>query len=292
MGISRGFKQKFPLLIYIFLPSLGPCPGTTLPGPGMAGKMAEADFAGRSVLLTGAGGGLGRAIADLFAARGARVTGCDRPGAALEPHGLADRRFFDLADREAAAAAGARLAEAGAPDILINNAGWTRSETLADTSPQAAGVEIDLNLTGVVAFTLPLVAAMARRGSGTVVFISSVNALAHFGNPAYAAAKAGINAFSRAVAVEHGRRGVRSNVVCPGSIHTPAWDHRIARDPTIPDTLASLYPLGRIVTAAEVAEAVAFLASDCASGITGTVLTVDAGLTAGSRPFLDGILGG
>jgi NAD(P)-dependent dehydrogenase (short-subunit alcohol dehydrogenase family) len=242
--------------------------------------------------VTGAAGGLGRAIVDLFAARGARVTGCDRPGVALDAIGLADRRTFDLTDRAAAARAAEALVAAGAaPDILINNAGWTRAETLADTSPEAAGTEIDLNLTGVVAFTLPLVAAMAGRGSGVVVFISSVNALAHFGNPAYAAAKAGINAFARAIAVEHGRRGLRANVVCPGSIHTPAWGHRIARDPSIPETLAGLYPLGRIVTAAEVAEAVAFLASDRAAGITGAVLPVDAGLTAGSRPFLDGILG-
>lgn len=254
--------------------------------------MEPTEFASRTVLVTGAGGGLGQVIARLFAARGARVTGCDRPGTRLDTPTLSDRRFFDLADRAAAAAAAeALVAEAALPDILINNAGWTRAETMAGTQPDAAGAEIDLNLTGVVAFTLPIVAAMARRGSGVVVFISSVNALAHFGNPAYAAAKAGINAFSRAIAVENGRQGLRSNVVCPGSIHTPAWDHRIARDPTIPATLAGLYPLGRIVTAAEVAEAVAFLASDRASGITGTALEVDAGLTAGNRPFLDGILG-
>lgn len=253
--------------------------------------MDQGEFAARSVLITGAGGGLGRALVDLFAARGARVTGCDLPGAALTHPGLAARRQFDLGDRGAAAQAAADLVAEGAlPDILINNAGWTRAETMATMTPEAAGAEIDLNLTGVIAFTTPLVAAMAARGAGTIVFISSVNALGHFGNPAYSAAKAGINAFSRAIALELGRNGLRSNVVCPGSIHTPAWDHRIARDPTIPATLASLYPLGRIVTAAEVAEAVAFLASDRASGITGTALEVDAGLTAGNRPFFDRIL--
>ena len=250
-------------------------------------------FAGRTVLVTGAGGGLGRAIVAVFADGGARVLGCDLPANLLDQPGIALRRSFDLSDRPAAAAAAeALVAEGLVPDVLVNNAGWTRAESLAGLAPDSAGVEIDLNLTGVVAFTLPLVAAMAARGSGNVVFISSVNALSHFGNPAYAAAKAGINAFSRAIAVEQGRHGLRSNVVCPGSIHTPAWDHRIARDPTIPATLAGLYPLGRIVKATEVAQAVAFLASDLASGITGTALEVDAGLTAGSRPFIDGVLGG
>lgn len=114
----------------------------------------------------------------------------------------------------------------------------------------------------------------------------------HFGNPAYAAAKAGINAFVRALAVEYGAYGLRANTVCPGSIRTAAWDHRIAKDPAVLDKLRRLYPLGRIVDVAEVAEAVAFLASSRASGITGTVLPVDAGLMAGCRPFIDDILGG
>ncbi|MND82563.1 2-keto-3-deoxy-L-fuconate dehydrogenase [compost metagenome] len=133
---------------------------------------------------------------------------------------------------------------------------------------------------------------MAANGRGAFVFISSVNSLSHFGNPAYAAAKAGINAFARALAVEYGQQGLRANVVCPGSIHTPAWDHRIKNDPAVFDKLKRLYPLGRIVNVNEVAEAVAFLASDRASGITGTILPVDAGLMAGCRPFIEDILGG
>jgi NAD(P)-dependent dehydrogenase (short-subunit alcohol dehydrogenase family) len=178
------------------------------------------------------------------------------------------------------------------PDILVNNAGWTRAETLADLTGDAATLEIDVNLTGVMRFSGPVARAMAARGSGSIVFISSVNALLHFGNPAYAAAKAGINAYARALAVEYGRNGVRANVVCPGSIRTPAWEHRLARNPDIMARLKGLYPLGRIVDTSEVAEAVAFLASDRASGITGTVLPVDAGLTAGCLPFIDSVLAG
>ena len=251
------------------------------------------EFSARTVLITGAGGGLGTALMEHFAGGGARIIACDRATEGLDATGIAERRAFDLADRLACAEAAAAIIRDGAlPDILINNAGWTRSETFSALTSDLAAREIDLNLTGVVAFTTPLVAAMAARGAGVVVFVSSVNALLHFGNPAYAAAKAGINAFARAIAVEYGRSGIRANTVCPGSIHTPAWDHRIARDPSIPEKLAGLYPLGRIVTAAEVAQAVGFLASDRASGITGVALEVDAGLTAGNKPFLDGILGG
>ncbi|WP_284162733.1 SDR family oxidoreductase [Frigidibacter sp. SD6-1] len=253
--------------------------------------MTELEFSGRRILVTGAGGGLGRALAGLFAARGGRVIGADRDPALLDGLPLEERLIFDLADRGATVAAARALADQP-PDVLINNAGWTRAETLADLSPEKALAEIDLNLTSVAAFTTPVAAAMAARGTGNIVFISSVNAFLHYGNPAYAAAKAGLNAFTRALAVEYGGRGVRVNAVCPGSIRTPAWDHRIARDPTIAAKLERLYPMGRIVTAEEVAETVAFLASDRASGITGVSLAVDAGLSAGNKPFLDMILGG
>lgn len=253
--------------------------------------MASMDFVGRTVIVTGAGGGLGRVLTAAFSAQGARVIGSDQDASAV-PEDAVARRAFDISDPAAAdAAALAILAETGVPDVLVNNAGWTRAEAMAAMTPDAIGKEIDLNLTGALAFTAPLAAAMAERGRGAVVFISSVNALSHFGNPAYSAAKAGLIAFMRAIAVEYGPRGVRCNAVCPGSIRTPAWDHRIARDPEIPGKLQRLYPLGRIVTAAEVTEAVTFLASDRASGITGVALPVDAGLTAGSRPFIEDILG-
>lgn len=255
--------------------------------------MIASDFTGKTVLLTGAGGGLGRAITAEFRARGARVTGCDRDAGALAAFAEDDRRVFDLSDRAASAARATEMVAAGhLPDILVNNAGWTRADSFAALSPDGAGLEIDLNLTGVVAFTLPIAAAMAHRGFGSIVFVSSVNALTHLGNPAYSAAKAGINGFARAVAVEYGHQGVRANVVCPGSIRTPAWDHRIDRDPSIPEKLRGHYPLGRIVEPAEVARAIAFLASDQASGITGVSLPVDAGLTAGISAFIRDILGG
>jgi NAD(P)-dependent dehydrogenase (short-subunit alcohol dehydrogenase family) len=252
-----------------------------------------ADFSSKSVLITGAGGGLGRALCNLFAAHGASLILCDVSVELIEGFEDAARFAFDLRERHAVpAAAQSIMDKAGVPDILINNAGWTRAETLPPITSEQIFDEIDLNLASVAALTSIIAKAMAARGSGSIVCISSVNALLHYGNPAYAAAKAGINAFTRAIAVEYGRRGVRANAVCPGSIRTPAWDHRIQRNKDIPAKLARHYPLGRIVEPQEVAEAVAFLASDRASGITGVSLAVDAGLTAGSNPFIQDILAG
>lgn len=254
--------------------------------------VSRAEFEGKAVVVTGAGGGLGSALVALMAERGARVIGCDQSSEAVGSPQLASRYVFDLLDQASIEASiAAILDKDGVPDILINNAGWTRAETLSALTPDSIEHELDLNLTGVMNFADPLVKAMAARGSGSIVFISSVNALAHFGNPAYAAAKAGINAYARSIAVELGRSGLRANVVCPGSIRTAAWDHRLAKDPDILGKLQRLYPLGRIVNATEVAEAVAFLASDRASGISGVVMPVDAGLTAGCLPFIDDILG-
>jgi NAD(P)-dependent dehydrogenase (short-subunit alcohol dehydrogenase family) len=251
------------------------------------------DFTGKSVLITGAGGGLGHALCRLFAERGASLMLCDVRLSALEGFEAASKFAFDLRDRSAVSGAAEEIINSlGVPSILINNAGWTRAETLPPITSEQIFDEIDLNLTSVAAFSSIIAKAMAARGSGTIVCISSVNALLHYGNPAYAAAKAGINAFTRAIAVEYGGRGVRANAVCPGSIRTPAWDHRIQRDKDIPAKLARHYPLGRIVEPEEVAEAVAFLASERASGITGVSLAVDAGLTAGSNPFIQDILAG
>lgn len=254
--------------------------------------MTEGEFRGKKVLITGAGGGLGATFVETFEKRGADLILCDQSAELLSRHSC-PAYTFDLLDRASVErAAEDILASEGVPDIVINNAGWTRAETMSTLGTDEIEREITLNLTGVAAFTNVLLGEMTKRGSGALVFISSVNALMHVGNPAYSAAKAGINAFSRAVAVEYGRKGIRSNVVCPGSIKTPAWAHRLEKDPHIMDQLKRIYPLARIVEATEVAEAVAFLASDKASGITGTVLPVDCGLTAGYLPFIDDILGG
>jgi NAD(P)-dependent dehydrogenase (short-subunit alcohol dehydrogenase family) len=221
---------------------------------------------GKTVLISGAGGGIGQSLVGSFRDAGARVIGADREAGLLEGLDLAGQILFDQADPKATrAAVMAHLTEHGAPDAVVSNAGFTRAEHLGQVDDDVWAAELSINLNGAYAMTDPIVAAMAERGRGNLVFISSVNALAHFGNPAYSAAKAGLIAYAKAIAVERGRQGVRANVICPGSVRT------------LP---------------AEVANAAVFYCSDAASGITGTVLPVDAGLTAGNLRFVDDVLRG
>ena len=248
---------------------------------------------GKSVLISGAGGGIGQSLVAAFRAAGATVFGADRAAGMLEGLDLAGTVLFDQADARGTRAAIERyLGEHGAPDAVVSNAGFTRAETLDQLDDDVWASELAINLSGAYAMADPIVAAMAARGSGSLVFISSVNALGHYGNPAYAAAKAGLVAYARAVAVERGGQGVRANVICPGSVRTPAWDHRLAADPTLLDNVLPHYPLGRMVLPSEVAHAAVFFASDAAAGISGTVLPVDAGLTAGNLRFVDEVLRG
>lgn len=248
------------------------------------------DFGGRNVVVTGAAGGVGGALVGVLSACGARVIACDRESTDLTAAGIAEAHHFDLLDDEAVASFAGRIGKGNAPAAVISNAGWTRAETLADVSLAALDHEMDLNFRSAALLSQALLPAMRNQPQGgAFVFISSVNAQAHFGNPAYAAAKAALNAWMRAIATEEGRNGIRANAVIPGSIRTGAWEHRLAHKPEILAAVGKLYPLGRLVEPAEVARAAAFLASPLASGITGTTLNVDAGLMAGNLPFLDQI---
>jgi NAD(P)-dependent dehydrogenase (short-subunit alcohol dehydrogenase family) len=250
------------------------------------------DLAGHHVLITGAGGGIGRALVDAFRGAGADVSAFDLEEEAIAGLDVSRRAAFDIRDADAAARALDGLFEAaGVPDVLVNNAGWTRGDTLPRVDRHVWHDEVELNLNGTFHVTEPVLEKMAARGSGAILFMASVNALMHFGNPAYAAAKAGMVAFCRAIAVEYGEKGVRANALCPGSVRTAAWDHRVATDPGIMDDASRFYPLGRIVEPREVAYAALFLCSPLASGITGAVLPVDAGLTAGSIRFVRDIIG-
>ena len=250
-------------------------------------------LAGKTVLISGAGGGIGRALVAAFREAGATVIGADRDANLLADLDISGSVIFDQADPKATRAAISQyLAEHGTPDAVIANAGWTRGEVLEQLDDDSWANEVALNLNGAYAMTDPIVTAMATRGAGSLVFISSVNGLGHYGNPAYSAAKAGLIAYAKAIAVERGGQGLRANVVAPGSVRTPAWEHRLAADPTLLDNVLPHYPLGRLVSPTEVAHAAVFLSSPAASGITGTVLPVDAGLTAGNLRFVDEVLRG
>ncbi len=249
------------------------------------------DLSGHHVLLTGAGGGIGRALVSASLTAGARVSAFDRTDELTDHLDVGYRASFDLRDANAASRRVEELCQAaGVPDILINNAGFTRGETLPDVDKAVWDAELDMNLTGTFNVTDPVLRRMRERRSGAIVFIASVNALLHVGNPAYSAAKAGMLAYCRAIAVEDGANGIRANAICPGSVKTNAWQHRLERDPGIMDATTRFYPLGRLVEPREVADAALFLASPLASGITGVALPVDAGLTAGSLPFIRDII--
>ncbi|MGO4387884.1 SDR family oxidoreductase [Microvirga sp. 2YAF29] len=245
---------------------------------------------GRLAVITGAGGGIGATMIRCFQEAGAKVVACDVSEDALEALDVAHKEFFDLSNAGACRQACERIqSKFGLPDIIISNAGYTRAETLEQVDDQAWNFELDVNLNGARNFTAPFLEPMKARGSGVFVFISSVNALAHFGNPAYAAAKAGLVAYARAIATEYGIHGIRSNAICPGSVRTHAWDHRIEKDPHILKKVSRLYPLGHMVAPVDVANAAVFLASPLSAGITGVTLPVDGGLTAGNLPFIDAI---
>ena len=244
---------------------------------------------GKTVLITGAGGGIGRTLVQAFHAAGAHVVAADREP--IIELSASRALVFDQADAQATRAAVlGDIATHGAPDIVIANAGFTRAEHLGQLSDDVWASEMAINLNGAYVVVDPIARVMAERGWGNVVFISSVNALQHFGNPAYSAAKAGLIAYAKAIAVELGAKGVRANVVAPGSVRTPAWDHRLEADPHLLDKVLPHYPLGRMVSPEEVANAVLFLASDAASGITGVTIPVDAGLLAGNLRFVDEVL--
>lgn len=248
---------------------------------------------GKQVLITGAGGGIGRALVATFAAAGAIVSGTDLDSGMMDGLALTHSFAVDLTDSQAVEHHIAQLeADGVVPDILVSNAGFTRGEVLDDLDSAVWDRELAINLTGAFNVATPLLPAMAWRGGGSIVFIASVNALSHFGNPAYSAAKAGLVAYAKAIAVERGGQGIRANVVCPGSVRTPAWDHRLAKDPELLARVLPHYPLGRLVTPEDVARAALFLASDAASGITGAVLPVDGGLTAGNLRFVADVIGG
>jgi len=247
----------------------------------------------KHVVITGAGGGIGRALVQVFKAAGAIVTGCDRDENLLAGTPADHRLVFELTDAKASAAAiQSHIAAHGAPASIVSNAGFTRAETFAGLDAETWASEVDLNLNGSFNVVAPVVEAMVKAGGGSVVFISSVNALAHYGNPAYAAAKAGLIAYARGLAVERGGDGIRANVVAPGSVRTPAWDHRLEKNPDLLAKVLPHYPLGRLVAPEDVARAALFLAAPASAGITGITLPIDAGLTAGNLRFVNDVLKG
>ncbi|MDJ1159965.1 SDR family oxidoreductase [Chelatococcus sp. SYSU_G07232] len=248
-------------------------------------------FSGKTVLVTGAGGGIGRALVAHFTGEGARIIAHDRSEEALAPvagaHRPAILAWSDLCDAEATRQTiTAAVERAGGLDILVNNAGAAAAKTLGSMTVAAFHRDIDLNLKGTYHVVEAALPALKARPGTAIVNIGTVNALGSYGHPAYAAAKAGLVSLTKSMAVELGRYGIRVNIVCPGTVRTPAWNDRIALDPAVFDEVKRWYPLGRVAEPEEIARVVAFLASDDAAVVTGAVLPADCGLTAGQPPLV------
>ena len=243
-------------------------------------------FAGKRVAITGAAGGIGQTLCRLFGGAGASLLVIDKSERVLDFAGIlgaegiaATAAVADIGSADAVADTFARF---GPVDILVNNAGYSHHPTLAATDPAAWLSEMNGNLGGAHACTHAVLPGMVERRSGSIVNVGSVNALHALGDPAYSAAKAGMIALTKAIAMEYGRYGIRANIVLPGTVRTPLWEERAKKDPKVLETLQRWYPLGRIVDPIEVARVIAFLASDAASAVTGAALPVDCGLTAGN----------
>lgn len=239
----------------------------------------------RIALVTGASRGIGKAVAARLAADGAFVVGTatSKEGAsaiAADLGASGDGVRLRLDDEASVTAAVARIGEQhGPPLVLVNNAGVTRDGLLMRMSAADWGQVLEVNLTGLYRVTRPLLRAMTRARWGRIVNISSVVArMGNAGQTNYAAAKAGLEGFTRTLAQEVGSRDITVNAVAPGFVDTD-----MTAD--LPDYqkqgLVARTALGRMGTVEDVAAAVAFLASDGAGYITGEVLHVNGGLFSG-----------
>jgi 2-keto-3-deoxy-L-fuconate dehydrogenase len=250
------------------------------------------EFAGRVALVTGGASGIGLATARLLAARGARVAVLDRVKPPEDPEAAEERRLYPvLADVTDDAAVRAAVAQAGRAlgglDILVNNAGIGAAGTVEDNDDEEWHRVLDVNVLGIVRATraaLPLLRqAVRERGQAAIVNTCSIAGTAGLPQRAlYCASKGAVYALTLAMAADHVAEGIRVNCVNPGTADTP-WVARLldaAPDPAAERAaLAARQPMGRLVTAGEVAAAIAYLASPLAGATTGTALAVDGGMS-------------
>lgn len=241
-----------------------------------------AEFAGVRAVITGGASGIGLAAATELLARGARVAVLD-----LRPENLPDSILgftADVADRTSTAAAIDSAADAlGGLDVLINNAGIGAIGTVTANTDEEWARVLDVNVVGIARASAAALPHLARSTCAAIVNTSSVAATNGLPNRAlYSASKGAVLALTLAMAADHLRDGVRVNAVLPGTADTP-WIGRLlhhAADPKAErQALDRRQPIGRLVTADEVAQAILYLASPRNASTTGTALTVDGGLT-------------
>jgi 2-keto-3-deoxy-L-fuconate dehydrogenase len=244
--------------------------------------MSPQRFEGKTAFVTGAGSGIGEAVARALHREGARITLAD---VSLE---RVQRLAGELGEDRAVARAldvreegQVRRAIPDDLDVLVNVAGIGSTTPAPETSLEVWEDVFAVNARGTFLTCKHAIPSMVERGGGSIVNMASVAGLVGLRNrAAYCASKGAVIAFTRALAVDHVAAGVRVNAVCPGTVDSP-WVQRLVADAGESlDALRARQPMGRLGRPGEIAEAVLYLASDAAAFVTGTVLTIDGGLTA------------
>jgi NAD(P)-dependent dehydrogenase (short-subunit alcohol dehydrogenase family) len=241
---------------------------------------------GKIVVVTGGSRGIGRAMVERFLAEGASVATTARKAADSLPQ---NANLLFLTGDVSKAADVERLFDAvrerfGALDILVNNAGTQVEKTIEHTSEEEFDRVMGVNVKGVFLCSKAALSLMRKRGGGSIVNISSYDGfVADPGLAVYCASKGAVHALTRAIAVDHGRDGIRCNTIAPGWIKTEMADAYMA---SLPDpeaarrNLVALHPVGRSGVPGDIAECALFLASDASAFISGQQFVVDGGLTA------------
>ncbi len=245
---------------------------------------------GKRAIVTGAGAGIGRAIALRLASEGARVALADvdeqaagKVAGEIEGETLVRRTDVTRAD-EVEALVRSVVEEWGGLDVMVNNAGIGVAATAPDTSEEDFDRQMDVNLKGTFFGIKYSVPAMRDSGGGSIINMSSVAALVGIADrAAYCAAKGGILALTRAAAIDHVSEGIRVNCIAPGTVDTP-WIARITAGYDDPQEarakMEARQPHGRFVTPEEIAAMAAYLASDESGSAVGACMVVDGGMTA------------
>jgi len=239
---------------------------------------------GKTALITGAGRGIGRTIAQTFANEGCLVWATSKsmePLRGMEDFGGIQIHQLDVTDAGSVSRASEKI---GRIDVLVNNAGYVATGTVLDCTDEDLRQSLDVNLTGAYNMVRAFLPAMLAKGSGTIINIASVlssisSAPERF---AYGVSKGALIGLTKSVALDYVARGIRCNAICPATILTPGLNTRIESSPD-PDAARSAivnrHKMGRLGTVEEVAEAAVYLADDRSAFMTGQLLIMDGGMT-------------